>query len=449
MIVTKKALPRRTILRGIGATVALPLLDSMVPACTALAKSPARPTKRFGVVYVPNGIVMNRWTPTSEGSGFEFTPTLKPLESFRERLLVVSGLDNTASKLRPGGGGGAHARPGAAFLSGCDPVATTGTARLELGVSMDQILAGEIGRQTPVPSLELSLEGDGALTCDPGFSCAYLNISWRNEHIPMPMETDPRVVFERLFGDSGSTDPSVRLARMRRSRSILDSVADKVNSLRSQLASSDRAKLHEYLDSVREVERRIQVGEERGVTELPAIDSPEGIPFSYEDHARLMFDLQVLAYQSDLTRVNTFMVGRELSGATYPQIGVNDSHHPITHHAGDEKLIEKVAKINHYHVSLFAEYLGKLQAVQDGDGTLLDHVTILYGSGLSEGSRHVHTNLPILVAGGGAGDINSGRHLRYAEGTNLTNLQLTLMRNMEVAAERFGNSDGTLDGITL
>ena len=241
----------------------------------------------------------------------------------------------------------------------------------------------------------------------------------------------------------------MRRARMRRSRSILDSVADKVEHLQRELPSTDRAKLHEYLDAVREVERRIQIGEERGARELPTVESPEGIPFSYEEHAKLMFDLQVLAYRTDLTRVNTFMVGRELSGATYPQIGVNDSHHPITHHAGDEKLIAKVAKINHYHVSLFTEYLEKLRATADGDGTLLDQVMILYGSGLSEGNRHVHTNLPILVVGGGAGEIKGGRHIRYPEGTHLTNLQLTLLRKMGVAAELFGNSDGTLEGLAL
>ena len=446
MIVTKTAIPRRTVLRGVGATLALPLLDGMLPAATALAKTAAQPIARFCTVYVPNGIVMERWTPVAEGSAFEFTPTLKPLEPFRDHLLVLSGLDNTGARSRSGSSG-AHAKPAGAFMTGIEPLPTTGSFGLQLGISMDQILANTLGQETPLPSLELGLEGtdtvNGVGTCDVGFSCAYQNrLAWSGPSTPLPVETNPRVVFDRLFGSVDSTDPAVRKARLRRQGSIIDSVLDKVSRLQGGLGHGDRAKLEEYVQSVREIERRIQNAESQG-RELPLVESPAGIPVSYDEHARLMFDMQALALQTDTTRVITFQIGREQSGATYPQIGVSDSHHPISHHGGDKNKIASLAKINTYHTTLFAYFLKKLASTSDGEGTLLDHVIILYGSAISEGNRHDIRNLPILLAGGGAGLIKSGRHIKYPDETQrLTNLQLTLLNKLRVPTETFGDSTG-------
>ena len=446
MIITKKAIPRRTVLRGVGATLALPLLDGMVPALTALTKTAARPVARFCTVYVPNGIVMERWTPVTEGRAFEFTPILKPLEAFRSQLLVVSGLDNTGASSRTGDSG-AHAKPAGAFMTGIEPLQTTGSSSLQLGISMDQIVAKTLGQETPLPSLELGLEGtdtvNGVGTCDVGFSCVYQNrLAWSSATTPLPVEANPRVVFDRLFGRVESTDPAVRAARLRRQGSIIDSVLEKVDRLEGRLGQRDREKLGEYVQSVREIERRIQVAESRG-RELPLVESPAGIPVSYDEHARLMFDMQRLALQTDTTRVITFQIGREQSGATYPQIGVSDSHHPISHHGGDENKIASLQKINTYHASLFGYFLDTLAATPDGDGTLLDHSTILYGSAISEGNIHDVRNLPILLAGGGAGQIAGGRHIVYPEGTQrLTNLQLTLLNTLGVPTEEFGDSTG-------
>lgn len=441
MMVVKKAISRRTLLRGVGATLALPLLDGMIPALTAQRQLPA-PPKRFGVVYVPNGIIMKEWTPAAEGAGFEFTPILKSLEPYRQHVTVVSGLVNEAGR-----NGSAHPGKSAAFLTGAVAARTTGTTQLRLGISMDQIAASAFGQDTRIPSLELSLEGTDSnvvATCDPSYSCAYMNISWRNDTTPMPRETNPRAVFERLFGDAGSSDPAVRLARVRRASSILDSVMEKVHTLDRGLASDDRAKLNQYLDAVRDVERRLQLAERQGAREVPAFESPAGIPVSYEEHARLMFDLQVLAYQTDQTRISTFMFGRELSGATYPQIGVTDSHHPITHHLDESENVAKVARINAYHASLFASFVKRLHDTPDGDGSLLDHVILLYGSPISDGSRHSPDNLPIVLLGGGAGQLKGGRHLRYPDGALLPNLQLTLLDRLGVPVDRLGNSTGMI-----
>jgi hypothetical protein len=442
MMLTRKALSRRTVLRGLGTALALPLLDSMVPALTALRQTAAVPPRRFGVVYVPNGIIMEQWTPATAGAGFEFTPILKALEPFRERVLVLTGLVNEAGR------GGAHPRAAAAFLTGVTPARTTGNAKLMLGVSMDQIAAATLGESTRVPSLELSLEGvdsNVVSVCDPGFSCAYMNISWRNESTPMPRETNPRVVFERLFGDAGSSDPSVRAARLRRAGSILDSVGDKVRALQAELPRGDTRKLDEYVESVRDVERRLQAAERQaGTSEMPSVASPAGIPLTYDEHARMMFDLQLLAYQTDQTRVTTFMFGRELSGATYPQVGVTDAHHPITHHLKDPANVAKVTKINTYHLSLFADYVKKLEATPDGDGSLLDHVMLLYGSPLSDGNRHSPDNLPLMLVGGGSGALRGGRHVRYATPAVLPNLQLALLERLGVPLERLGNSTGKI-----
>ena len=446
MIVTKKAIPRRTVLRGVGATLALPFLDGMVPALTALSKTAAKAVPRLCAVYVPNGIMMEYWTPAAEGRVFEFTPILKPLEPFRDHLLVLSGLDNTGAMSRSGGAGG-HARAAGAFMTGIEPLQTTSSSSLDLGVSMDQIIAKAIGQETPLPSLELGLEGsdtvNGVGTCDVGFSCAYQNtMAWSSPSTPLPSEANPRVVFERLFGNIDSTDPEVRRARLRRQGSIIDSVLDKVHGLEGRLGNRDRAKLGEYLESVREIERRIQNAETNG-RELPVVESPTGIPVSYDEHAKLLFDMQTLAFQTDTTRVITFQIGREQSGATYPQIGVSDSHHPISHHGGDERKISSLVKINTYHAMLFGYFLERLRSTADGEGTLLDNAMILYGSSISDSHRHDIRNLPILVAGGGGGRIQSGRHVKYAERTQrLTNLQLTMMNAMGVSTETFGDSTG-------
>ncbi len=446
MIVTKQFIPRRTVLRGVGATLALPFLDGMVPALTALSRTAAQPTSRLCAVYVPNGIMMESWTPVVAGRDYEFTRILKPLESFRKDLLVLSGLDNTGALSRSGRGGG-HARAAGAFMTGIEPLQTTRTSSLDLGVSMDQILAKAIGQETPLPSLELGLEGadtvNGVGTCDVGYNCAYQNtMSWSSPSTPLPVEANPRVVFERLFGGLDSTDPKVREGRLRRQSSLIDSVLDKVHHLEGRLDGHDRVKLGEYLNSVREIERRIQNAEADG-RELPVVESPTGIPVSYDEHAKLMFDLQTLAFQTDTTRVITFQVGREQSGATFPQIGVSDSHHPISHHGGDPGKVESLTKINTYHASLFAYFLDGLRATPDGDGSLLDNIMVLYGSSISDGHRHDIRNLPLLLAGGGSGRLRSGRHIKYEPYTQrLTNLQLTLLNAMGVSTEAFGDSTG-------
>ena len=445
MIIPKPEISRRTLLRGVGATLALPLLERMTPTA-ALARPVTTPVVRFCTVYVPNGIVMERWTPTAEGADFAFTPTLRPLEPYRDHLLVLSGLDNTGARSRSGASG-AHAKPAGAFMTGIEPLPTTGSSSLALGISMDQIIANSLGQETPLPSLELGLEGadtvNGVGTCDVGFSCAYQNrLAWSGPSTPLPIETNPRVVFDRLFGSVDSTDPQARRARLKRQGSIIDSVLEKVDRLQGDLGRRDRAKLDEYLTAVREIERRIQNAEAQG-RELPLVESPAGIPVSYDDHARLMFDMQALALQTDTTRVITFQIGREQSGATYPQIGVSDSHHPISHHGGDKNKIASLAKINAYHTTLFSYFLEKLATTSDGDGTLLDNVITLYGSAISEGNSHDIRNLPIILVGGGAGRVKGGRHVKYPDRTQrLTNLQLTLLNKLGVPTEAFGDSTG-------
>ena len=445
MIIPKPALSRRTVLRGVGATLALPLLERMTPT-NALARAATTPVVRFCTVYVPNGIVMERWTPTAEGADFAFTPTLRPLEPFRAHLLILSGLDNTGARSRSGASG-AHAKPAGAFMTGIEPLPTTGSSSLSLGISVDQIIANSLGQETPLPSLELGLEGadtvNGVGTCDVGFSCAYQNrLAWSGPSTPLPIETNPRAVFDRLFGAIDSTDPQARRARLERQGSIINSVLEKVDRLQGGLGRRDRAKLDEYLTAVREIERRIQNAEAQG-RELPLVESPAGIPVSYDEHARLMFDMQALALQTDTTRVITFQIGREQSGATYPQIGVSDSHHPISHHGGDKNKIASLAKINAYHTTLFSYFLEKLATTSAGDATLLDHVITLYGSAISEGNSHDIRNLPIILVGGGAGRVKGGRHVKYPDQTQrLTNLQLTLLNRLGVPTETFGDSTG-------
>ena len=446
MFITGRSLPRRTLLRGLGAMLGLPLLDAMVPALTAGARNAAKPVSRFGVVYVPNGVIMDRWTPEAVGREFEFTRILKPLEPYRDQIAVLTGLQNVP-------GGGVHAGRSTGFLTGVtsgdgEMLADGEEILLKAGVSADQILARQAGHDTQLASLELALESrDVSGSCDNGYSCVYTNtIAWRGDNTPLPMENNPRVVFERLFGDSGSTDPQVRLARIQRQRSILDFVSDRVATLQVTLGPTDGLRLSEYLDAVRDVERRIQLAEAQSDRDLPlTMDQPPGIPATYADHAALMFDLQLLAHQSDLTRVTTFMMGRELSGRTYPEIGVPDSHHPVSHHQNDPEMIEKNVKINAFHVSLFSDYVEQLRGTPDGDGSLLDHMVLLYGGGMGDGNRHEPANLPILLLGG-EGVLKRGRHLRYAD-TPLSNLLVTLLDALNVPLEQIGNSSGRLNDI--
>ena len=434
MMITNKPLSRRTMLRAAGATLALPLLDSMIPAWGGTRVLAAQAPRRLGVVYVPNGMMMPFWTPEAEGSGFAFKPIMQPLEPFRDHLRVISGLNGVVSS-------GAHAGASTRFLT--TVAAKRSDSELVADVSMDQFAARELGRHTQFASLELALEGrDFAGSCDIGFSCGYTNtIAWRSATTPLPMENDPRVVFERLFGEGGTTDARVRAARLRADRSILDAVLDKATSLQQRLGTKDRSKLSDYLEAIRDVERRIQLAEAQSAKNatLPVVAQPAGVPASYDEHAKLMFDLQVLAYQSDLTRVITFMMGREISGRTYPEIGVNEAHHPISHHQNDQVKIATVAKINTFHVTLFASYLEKLKATPDGDGSLLDQLLILYGSGMSDSNAHSPNDLPILLAGGGAGPVPGGRHEKHANGV-FANLHLGILDKLGVPIEKLGNS---------
>ena len=445
MIISKKAIPRRTVLRGLGSMLALPLLDSMMPALSAMQKTAARPINRFGVMYVPNGMIMKNYLPLTEGAAYELTPTLSALAPFREHLLVVSGLECIPTPGRPGG---AHAKASTRFLTDVSPPLSE--TWLDAGISMDQILAQETGKLTQLASLELAIEsGETAGACDTGFACPYTNtISWKSQNTPLPTQNNPRVVFERLFGDSGSTDPKARLVRLRQQRSVLDSVGEEVSHLQGALPQSDRTKLAEYLDAIRGVEQRIQVAEEQSDRELPLVDHPAGIPSSWEDHLNLMFDLQVLAFQCDLTRVITLMVGHEHSGMTYPQIGVPDAHHPISHHQQEPEKVAKVAKINAYHVQMFARFLEKLRATPDGDGTLLDHATMMYGAGMADSNSHSPIDIPLILAGGGAGSLKGGRHIRFRN-TPLANLHLTLLDQFGVHCDRIGDSTGRIDARIL
>ena len=446
MLIFKKAIPRRALLRGLGASMALPLLDAMVPSLTAFQNTPARPVTRFGVMYVPNGMVMQQWTPAAEGTSFELTPTLAPLAPFRDDLIVLS---NLACVPTPGRPGGAHAKASTRFLTDVSP--PTSETWLDAGISMDQIAARKIGASTQLASLELAIESaETAGACDVGFACAYTNtISWLGAGTPLPPENNPRAVFERLFGDSSSTDPKTRLARIRQDRSVLDSVRDEVARLQGALGAGDRVKLIEYLEAIRDVERRIQKAEARGDQELPVVDHPPGIPATYDAHVRLMCDLQVLAYQTDLTRIITFMLGREFSGVTYPQIGVPDAHHPITHHQQETEKVAKVVKINHYHVTQFAYLLEKMRSTPDGDGSLLDHTIMMYGTGMGDCNAHDPRSIPLVLAGGRSAQLKGGRHVRYPKETPLANLHLTLLDKLGVPLDRIGDSTGRLDAREL
>ena len=440
MMIARRSLSRRTVLRSLGAAIPLPFLDAMVPALTSLSRTAAQPPLRFGAVYVPNGVIPGQWFPTAEGTAFDFSPTLEPLASFRDRVLVLSGLDSVPPPPPGERQYNNHADASTRFLTDVTPSRT-----LRAGVSIDQILATQLGRDSVLPSLELALESvDSGSSCDFGRSCVYTGtIAWAGPTQPLPMERDPGAAFVRLFGD-GSSDAAARRLRAQQKDSILDSLLDEVASLQASVSAPDRVRLSGYLESVRDVERRIQKAIAFN-TEMPSFERPAGVPDTFEAHARLMFDLQWLAYQGDVTRVVTFMIGREFSGRTYPEIGVPDAHHPISHHQRDPVRMEKCAKINRYHMSLFSEFVEKLRQTPDGDGSLLDHVAIVYGAGMSEGNGHVPENLPILVVGGAGGRIASARHVKFVKGTPLANFHLGLLDRFGVRIDQHGNSTGAID----
>jgi hypothetical protein len=439
MIITKKALPRRTFLRGMGATLALPLLDAMVPSMTAAAKTAAEPVRRLGFIYMPMGCDITRWTPRStDGTLKLLSPTLQVLEPYVDHLTVISNME--LKNAYPG----THATSNAAFLSAAKAKWTESTDYY-LGTTADQIAAQQVGQQTVLPSLELSMDLLQTVgQCDNGYACVYQNnLSWSSPTTPLPSEAHPRIVFERLFGEGGSS--ADRRAAMKRRASLLDWVRNDISRLQSTLAADDRRRVDQYLGSIREVERRIQKAEsDTDGDRLPDLDRPVGVPASYADHAKLMFDLQALAMQGDVTRVVTFQLARETSTRTYPEIGVPDPHHPLTHHGNDPEKIARMAKINAFHVSLFAYYLEKLKSTPDGNGTLLDHSVVLYGSGMGNPNVHDHVNLPVIVAGGGAGRMKGGRHIAYAEPTPLANLHLTLLEKVGVQLDKFADSQGTI-----
>ena len=443
MIITKKTLSRRMALRGLGATVALPLLDAMVPPLTALARTPATPARRLGFVYIPNGVSMNaavnNWKPVGAGADFDFSPILSPLAPLRDHLTVVSGLAQRQAEAFNDGGGD-HSRASAGWLSGVHARQAQGV-NVRAGTTADQVAAGTLGRDTPLPSLELAVDsGDLVGNCDNGYDCAYLNtISWRTPTTPLPTERNPAVVFERLFGDGGTA--AERRAEVHRDRSILDDVTDDITALQRAVGPADRARVDEYLEAVREIERRLRSTDQAVDRELPPFDRPTGIPEDFGEHATLMFDLQWLAYQADVTRVTTFMIGRELGGRSYPELGIPMNHHGLSHHRDDPENLANLTKINTYHVELFASFVEKLRSTPDGDGSLLDHVRLLYGGGISNPNRHEHFDLPIALVGrtGRPG----GRHLDIAE-TPLANLLLAMLDWASVRVDQLGDSTGRL-----
>ena len=444
-MITGRALPRRTFLRGMGTAVALPFLDAMTPAFAA----PSSPITRVAFVYTANGVIMRDWTPEQEGAGFAFSRTLQPVEPFRDQLLVVSGLAHRNGEAL-GDGPGDHARAGASWLTGAHPKKTRG-ADIRNGMSVDQMLAQDIGQNTPLPSLELGLQDVRMVGgCDSGYSCAYSNtLSWSSPTTPLPYETNPRLVFERLFGDGDTTDPAVQAVRSRQNRSLLDFVLDDASRLRTGLGAGDRRKLSDYLDSVREVERRIQNAERQAGSgvDLPVVDRPDGVPTTFEAHVRLMSDLVAIAFQADLTRVVTLMYSREGGNRTYRSIGVPDAHHGLSHHQNDPERMARLQLIDRHHVAMLAYFLGKLRDAQDEDGALLDHSVVVYGSSLSDSNAHTHDNLPTLLAGGG-GALRGGRHLRYPEGTPMTNLFLTLLDRLGVQRDQIGDSTGQVEHLS-
>jgi len=447
MVVFKKAIPRRTLLRGMGATLALPILDAMTPAFAAAATRPIR----MAFMQVPNGIfnLRNEWTPKTVGANWEMTRTLEPLAAFKDRMVVISGLDNQQAAGLNGEVGGDHPRACTAWLTGTHAKMTSG-ADLRAGISVDQIAGKEFGKHTQLASLEIGLETPEVVgACESAYGCAYYNtISWRNETTPLPMENRPRAVFERLFGEAGA-DPKARLALRQEDRSILDAINSEVKRLRIKVGGTDRSKIDQYLEAVRDVERRMQLAEKQGDPELP-IGSPVGAPEAFSDYFKLMADLMVLAWQTDMTRVITFQMGHEMSGRAYPELGFGDAHHPCTHHQGDPVKQEKTTKINVFHTTMLSYYLGRLRATPDGDGSLLDHSMILYGAGLSDANLHLYTELSLLLVAGGVGGIKGGQHVRYPNRTPMANLLLTMLDKADVPyVDKLGDSTGRLELPTI
>lgn len=444
MMVTRRALSRRTVLRGLGAAIALPLLDAMVPALTASEQTAAHPDRlrRIGYVYMPMGCDISRWTPPADDLR-QLSPTLAPLEPIRDRVTVISNLE--LKNAYPG----THATSNSSFLS-CVTAKRTESTDYLLGTTVDQLAAQQISRDSQLPSLEIAMDLMATVgQCDNGYACVYQNnLSWSSPTTPLPAEAHPRLVFETLFGEGGTV--ADRQAAFRRRASLLDGVMEEFHQLQRSLGPADRAKVDEYLASVREVERRIEQAESTAAENpLPDLDRPTGVPASYADHARLMFDLQLLALQGDITRVITFQLARETSNRTYPEIGVPEAHHPLTHHGNDPAKIAKMALINKFHVSLFADFVRKLQATPEGAGSLLDHTVYLYGSGMGDPNVHDHQNLPVIVAGGAAGRIRGGRHVRLPQPTPLANLHLTLLDKVGLQLDSFADSTGSLDDVLI
>jgi len=438
MYVTKKFIPRRRFLSGMGVVVGLPLLESMVPAFTALAQTPAKPKPRFGAVYFPNGAIVEQWIPDQVGGGFEFKPILKPLEAFKDQMVLVTNL----TRSHPGSQVGDHAVSAAGFLTGVWPKRTE-AEDVYANTSIDQVVAQQIGQETPFPSLEVATEDFTGYVgaCSPGFNCAYLNtISWKTPSTPLPMDINPRVVFERMF-DGGST-AAQRASRLREQRSLLDSISEEAGRLQHGLGVRDRARVSDYLDNIREIERRLQRAEAHAAGDV-TFDAPVGVPDSFEEHVGLMFDLLALAYQADVTRVFSFMLSRELSQRTYPQIGVTEQHHSVSHHGNDAQKIAQNVKVNTYHATLFAKFLDKLRSTPDGDGTLLDHSLIIYGGGMGNPNPHASDPLPVAAIGGAVG--KGHRHVQVTPRTPVGNLWLSIANRYGSDLTTFGDSNGRVD----
>jgi hypothetical protein len=441
MIITKRAIPRRTVLKGLGAAIALPVLDAMVPA---LARAATAPVLRLGVVYAAHGASPGYWVPSTEGSAYELTQAIKPLAAFKDRMLVLSGIDNDVAMGRTGDPRGGHGRMAPAFMTGFHAKPTQGVD-YRAGISIDQTAANQIGKETQLPSLQLSLEPvEFSGTCDSGYACVYTNtLCWRSPTMPLPMESNPRIVFERMFGDSGSTDPAVRLNRLQQKRSILDTVVQRASRLSRAVGASDKRLMDDYLESIRDVERRVEIAEQQSGMALPLVEQPTGVPVDFAEYAKMMFDLQVLAYQADLTRVGTYMMAKEINSRTYPEIGVTEGHHSLSHHGDNPEKKELLARVNAYHTTMLAHFLGKLQATPDGDGSLLDHSIVLYGSGHGNANLHEPKELPIIVAGGGVVRQGEGRHIRY-DHAQLPDLHVALLNKLGVQVDHVGESKGSL-----
>jgi len=441
MFISKKHLSRRTILRGMGVSLALPLLDSMLPAQTPLAKTAAVPVRRLGFFYISNGHNIDKWVPVGEGREFQFSPTLKPVEPLRDSITVVTGLGHP-NGYSLGDGAGDHARGSAVWLNGVHPKRTEGED-VRAGITADQVAAQAIGSETALPSLELALEATALLgVCDAGYSCTYMNtLVWRTPTMPLPMEVNPRVTFERMFGDGGS--PAARTKRLKQDASILDSITAEANRLQGNLGARDRNRISEYLDTVREIERRIQLAEKQSEEGITPPEAPPGLPESYDERAKLTFDMLTVAFQADITRVFTLMMAHEVSERAYPQIGVPESNHGISHHQNDPVKLEKYAKVNQYHVGLFGSFLERLRSTSDGDGNLLDHSAMLFGSGLGDGNAHNHGPLAALVGGHAGGNLRGGQHVKFADGL-YSNLLVTLLDSVGVKDAKLGDSTGPI-----